>query len=213
VLGGGNTQIWKWDSEPFGSTAANQDPDGNAVTFTLNLRFPGQYFDSQTGTHYNYFRDYNPKTGRYLQSDPIGLAGGINTYGYVGASPLLWIDPLGLDVSVCSQPAFGWMSVDHQWIKTDTVEAGMGGTRGNEAGNQTGDLPGDPVQVTDHSGRSKQEGATCKKVEGHIDEATVNEELALGRKLGRWGPTNHCQSFVKEVISRGQRTSRGVIRR
>jgi RHS repeat-associated protein len=96
VLGGGNTQIWKWDSEPFGSTAANQDPDGNAVTFTLNLRFPGQYFDSQTGTHYNYFRDYNPKTGRYLQSDPIGLRGGVNTYGYVDQNPLNGVDPLGL---------------------------------------------------------------------------------------------------------------------
>jgi RHS repeat-associated protein len=58
---------------------------------------PGQYFDSETGLHQNYFRDYDPKTGRYIQADPIGLAGGMNPYGYVGGNPLSGIDPLGLD--------------------------------------------------------------------------------------------------------------------
>lgn len=53
--------------------------------------------DSETGKHYNYFRDYDPAIGRYLESDPIGMAAGANTYGYVGQSPLLFVDPLGLD--------------------------------------------------------------------------------------------------------------------
>jgi RHS repeat-associated protein len=51
-----------------------------AGNFPYNLRFPGQYKDSETGLNYNYFRDYNPTTGRYVQSDPIGLGPGINAY-------------------------------------------------------------------------------------------------------------------------------------
>ncbi|MEB0137305.1 RHS repeat-associated core domain-containing protein, partial [Actimicrobium sp. CCC2.4] len=63
---------------------------------TLNLRLPGHYADAETDRHYNIFRDYDPATGRYLQSDPIGLDGGFNTYGYVNGNPLGAIDVLGL---------------------------------------------------------------------------------------------------------------------
>jgi RHS repeat-associated protein len=83
-----NVIVWRWDSDPFGTTAANQDPDGDSNVFAYNLRLPGQYFDSETGLHYNYFRDYDPATGRYVQSDPAGLLAGVNTYAYVGANPI-----------------------------------------------------------------------------------------------------------------------------
>ena len=88
--------VWRWDSEAFGSTLANEDPDKDGKTFTYNLRFPGQYYDQSTGLHYNGFRDYDPKTGRYIESDPIGLAGGVNTFGYVGGNPVGSVDGEGL---------------------------------------------------------------------------------------------------------------------
>jgi RHS repeat-associated protein len=59
-------------------------------------RLPGQYYDAETNLHYNYFRDYDPGTGRYIQSDPIGLMGGLNLYVYVTNNALRSIDPLGL---------------------------------------------------------------------------------------------------------------------
>src|SRR5262249_10894492 len=74
----------------------NNNPSG-AGAFDFPLRFPGQYFDRETLTHYNYSRDcYDPVTGRYCESDPIGLRGGINTYLYVKADPLGRTDSLGL---------------------------------------------------------------------------------------------------------------------
>ena len=96
-----NNVVWRWDSaDPFGASLPDEDPDGDGVRFTLNLRFPGQYFDRETGLHYNYFRDYDPGTGRYVESDPIGLQGGTNTYAYVNARPMAFVDALGLDITV-----------------------------------------------------------------------------------------------------------------
>jgi RHS repeat-associated protein len=77
---------WTWDRAPFG----NNQPTGS---LTYNLRFPGQYYDAETGLHHNGFRDYDPTTGRYIESDPIGLVGGINTYSYVNGNPVNFIGP------------------------------------------------------------------------------------------------------------------------
>jgi RHS repeat-associated protein len=90
--------VWRWDGIPFAENLPDQDPSGLGP-FVFNLRLPGQYFDQETGLHYNYFRDYDPATGRYLQSDPIGLAGGLNTYLYADANPLGNVDPEGLQKS------------------------------------------------------------------------------------------------------------------
>jgi RHS repeat-associated protein len=87
--------VWRAVYDPFGAAAVDSDPDGDGAHTVLNLRFAGQYFDAETGLHDNYFRSYSPE-GRYLQSDPIGMVGGANTYTYVGARPLTSMDPSGL---------------------------------------------------------------------------------------------------------------------
>ena len=83
-----NQVLWRWDhAEPFGNSPANENPSGLGI-FGINYRFPGQYLDRASNTHYNYHRDYGPAEGRYIQSDPIGLWGGMNTYAYVRSNPL-----------------------------------------------------------------------------------------------------------------------------
>ncbi|AWV06537.1 type IV secretion protein Rhs [Lysobacter maris] len=103
--------VWTWDiaSEAFGNSAPNPDPDGDSTAFVLDMRFPGQRYDAASGLNYNYFRDYEAGVGRYLQSDPIGLMGGLSTYGYVDGLPLASADPLGLQ-SALRRPPYnpGW---------------------------------------------------------------------------------------------------------
>lgn len=88
---------WRWLAEPFGTSAPETSPAGMAA-FTYNLRFPGQFYDAESGVHQNVMRDYLPGVGRYAQSDPIGLAGGINTYSYALNQPTKYTDPTGLIV-------------------------------------------------------------------------------------------------------------------
>ncbi|ATQ68803.1 MULTISPECIES: RHS repeat-associated core domain-containing protein [Methylosinus] len=92
IVNAANARVWFWDHDPFG----NGTPTA-AAGFSHDLRFPGQIYDSETRLHNNGFRDYSPTHGRYVESDPIGLAGGINTYAYAGNNPVNAIDPLGLD--------------------------------------------------------------------------------------------------------------------
>jgi len=82
--------VWSADYQPFGQAALSTE------TVTNNFRFPGQYYDAETGLHYNYHRSYNPSTGRYLNPDPIGLAGGLNLFAYVQNNPINSGDPNGM---------------------------------------------------------------------------------------------------------------------
>jgi RHS repeat-associated protein len=91
-----NQVVWRWDgADPFGAAAPNTNPAG-VGSFVYNPRFPGQLNDAESGTDYNYYRNYDPGIGRYVQSDPIGLRGGTDTYSYVSANPLVSVDPSGL---------------------------------------------------------------------------------------------------------------------
>ncbi|TCV82702.1 RHS repeat domain-containing protein [Sulfurirhabdus autotrophica] len=90
--------VWRWESDAFGSTQADEDPDGDGIKMTSNLRFPGQYYDKETGLHYNWHRYYDPTMGQYIQADPVGLAAGTNLYTYVKDNPLNYVDPTGWDI-------------------------------------------------------------------------------------------------------------------
>ncbi|WP_137886944.1 RHS repeat-associated core domain-containing protein [Pseudomonas sp. 2FE] len=88
--------LWSWNSDAFGVGKPNQDVDGNGIQTDIPLRFPGQQYDGHSGLNYNYFRDYDPETGRYVESDPIGLEGGLNTFEYVRGNPISRMDLYGL---------------------------------------------------------------------------------------------------------------------
>jgi RHS repeat-associated protein len=89
--------VWSATYEPFGqATITTPAATEDSPTITSNLRLPGQYFDDETGLHYNLSRYYDPSKGRYVTSDPIGLNAGINMFSYAYGDPLLIYDPYGL---------------------------------------------------------------------------------------------------------------------
>lgn len=92
----GTKPVWSWDPEPFGDTPPNEDVDGDGKKVVFDERFPGQRHDALTNLAYNFHRNYAPEWGRYVEADPIGLAGGINRYAYAWAVPMANTDPRGL---------------------------------------------------------------------------------------------------------------------
>ncbi len=90
--------VWRWDNtEPFGDSVPNGDPGNTGSVFDFPLGLSLYYTDKETGQRYAQMRDcYDPVLGRFCQSDPIGLLGGINTFSYVRNDPLRYTDPLGL---------------------------------------------------------------------------------------------------------------------
>ena len=133
------TVVWRANHDPFGAATVA------AGSIEFNLRFPGQYYDQETGLHYNYFRTYDFSTGRYLESDPIGLRGGLNTYAYVGGNPILFIDPLGLAGCYVGYPGYP-ITIPNTDIQVPITHAGVvsydakGNTRYYEYGRYDSDF-------------------------------------------------------------------------
>ena len=206
--GTNGTAVWKWDlnGEAFGATAPNQDSDGDGTAFVFDMRFPGQRYDSMTGLNYNYFRDYDPSTGRYTQSDPIGLGGGISTYAYAESKPLMATDPWGLAVYLCTRPVnVDWIPASlqpylrHMWVRTSTLEAGMGG-QCPIPGQGCADVPYTGTVTKSHKDQSKEPGATCV-LQRNVDEDCVNRRITPGQPTGTWSMLNQCQSFSNGVVA------------
>jgi RHS repeat-associated protein len=142
-----NMLIWTWYASPFGSDGPNENP-ASAGTFKYNLRFAGQVYDPHGGLHQNYFRDYDPLAGRYIESDPVGLPGGINTFAYALNSPLHFIDPLGLDPAMCRtalRTAGGLLGGRIGFACGCALGAAAGGTGGTLAAPGVGTIGGAAV--------------------------------------------------------------------
>ncbi len=192
-----NTEVWRWDSDPFGTTLP-RNPNG---TFTFNLRFPGQYFDAETNWHYNGMRDYDPRIGRYLQADPIGLAGGKNRYGYVDGSPIDRSDQLGLATYMCTRRLnnfplrFG--PLFHQYICTGNSKDGY---RCNGLG-PTGNMFDSPGRIESDNYREDQ----CDQV---ADDNVCMEDC-ITRRFTEPAPRysvdlshgENCQTYANSIAA------------
>jgi RHS repeat-associated protein len=130
--------VWRYDGNAFGQTL----PTG---TLTVNLRFPGQYYDAETKLFYNWHRYYDPRLGRYVTSDPIGLEGGLNTYTYVENNPLRYTDPTGLfDPTTWVEPAVKTVTGIGTGIATSVVSVVVGVMWPSKLGAHPCEMPGGP---------------------------------------------------------------------
>jgi RHS repeat-associated protein len=87
--------VWRARYQAYGAAVPDEDVDGNGVLVHYNQRSPGQYVDTESGLHYNYRRSYDPGTGRYIQSDPLGQFTEVNLYRYALDNPVGYSDPNG----------------------------------------------------------------------------------------------------------------------
>jgi RHS repeat-associated protein len=191
-------QTYTYDS--FGNTT---NSSGSLTNF---FRYVARDFDTETNLYYYRARYYDPNAGRFLSEDPMRFTTGINFYRYVKNNATNLADPYGLKVQECCRNTqVNWWvdflsqltGIQHCFIKTSTVTAGMGPANG-------GPLPTCPLftqtAITDHSGETISPGE-CKDVPG-VDEACVDKSLKIGTPTGRWTPTNQCNSFASDVLDK-----------
>jgi RHS repeat-associated protein len=194
------TVLWQWAyaSNPFGENTPT-----SSTGYTLNLRFPGQYFDAESGLNYNVNRDYEAATGRYIQSDPIGLLGGVSTFGYAFANPRNFIDSLGLsgilviNSSGAGDRILGSGGVSgHSWVSY-TPDGGQTATYGTWGNNPQG-LP----NGLEHNLELGRIGDATRAA-----QLTDEEEAAFygvvkgyeGEGENAWGYLHPCSSFAADA--------------
>ena len=230
-----NKAVWRWESDPFGTSGAtgaggsaasapNENPQVvtgtqtqiQAASFKLNNRFPGQLFDAESGKSQNYFRDYDSSIGRYVESDPIGLKGGVNTFGYVLANPIRNKDPRGLLVYICLRAAFRSIGGkgNHYYFWNDQTNLPCGRTGGDPFATENGPprdacypIPGSSSNedsLMNCCRRRSEEGRyvpfinDCKNT---IDDCAKESQLAMPDVPGRL--STQCKSCYKGVEPRG----------
>jgi RHS repeat-associated protein len=163
LVGSGESDLSAYDRDKYGTLEGHAadvmeiiDEHANGpvifVGHSVNLRFPGQLYDQEDNLFYNYFRNYDPTLGRYVQSDPIGLNGGTNTYAYVGGNPVRYVDPLGFDFGVAGGGTITLFNDNGHVLGSWPYSSGMNGNTDPSQADQGPIPPGqyslDPSEIS-----------------------------------------------------------------
>jgi RHS repeat-associated protein len=198
-----NVAVWRWSviGSAFGDHADETDPDANGAAFWFNLRFPGQYTDGFGRTYYNYLRDYDAWIGRYTESDPIGLAGGVSTYGYVEGNPLNAIDPLGLATYQCTRKLtnvpFRVGRLYHQYVCTGSAKDGYRCGGLGPSGNMF-DSPG----IIETDAYSSDKCSLVRKDDTRVENCIIDSlakptpNYSVGLSHGQ-----NCQTYATGIVA------------
>lgn len=205
--------VWSAQYNVFGrATITTPGASPDQPTISSALRLPGQIEDEETGLYYNWHRYYEPGLGRYIQSDPIGLAGGINTYAYVDGNPIRYIDPLGLRASYCQRPLGDYTGengggppvFNHQFI---CVTSGDGtlicDSQNNPDNDPNGPLRPSPGQPS-LPDRDNEKNSQCEDIDDDEDgcfEQCVLDQWAKPRPPYAIGPLGtDCQEYSQDIV-------------